>query len=202
MPDSERIVRGTVSQAKDKNLRELQVELQDDEVRDNLEHMEPYGFTSEPFLDEQTDAVIAFTDDSREHGLVICVADRRYRLKALKKGEVAMYDDLGRKIYLRREGILIDGASSKIDIKTSTTVNINASASVNVTTSNVSITSPETTISGHVTIKGGLNVSGGSGAAVEGSLTTTGDVVANSISLDNHVHTGVQPGGGNTGGPQ
>lgn len=202
MPDSERIVRGTVSQASDQNLREVQVELQDDEVRDNLEHMEPYGFTSEPFLDKKTDAVIAFTDDSRELGLVLCVADRRYRLKALKKGEVAMYDDLGRKIYLRREGILIDGASSKIDIQTSAVVNINASASVNVTTGSVNINASETTISGHVTIQGGLNVSGGEGAQVSGAIAASEDITAGAISVQKHVHGGVQSGGSNTSTPQ
>lgn len=36
---------------------------------------------------------------------------------------------------------------------------------------------------------------------ITGTLTTSGDVEASGISLMNHVHTGVQPGGGNTGGP-
>ena len=72
----------------------------------------------------------------------------------------------------------------------------------------MSITSPQTTINGTLTVtgaivgQGGLAVSGGSGASVSGSLTTTGDVIANSISLDNHTHSGVEPGAGNTGGPQ
>ena len=36
---------------------------------------------------------------------------------------------------------------------------------------------------------------------VQGSISATGDVVGGSISLDSHHHTGVQTGGGNTGGP-
>ena len=36
---------------------------------------------------------------------------------------------------------------------------------------------------------------------LNGSMNATGDVIANGISLDNHVHTGVQAGGANTGGP-
>jgi hypothetical protein len=36
---------------------------------------------------------------------------------------------------------------------------------------------------------------------VNGSVTSTGDVTANGISLDNHVHSGVQTGSGDTGKP-
>lgn len=36
---------------------------------------------------------------------------------------------------------------------------------------------------------------------VEGTITSTGNIVGNSISLNAHHHTGVQPGGSNTGGP-
>lgn len=50
-------------------------------------------------------------------------------------------------------------------------------------------------IDGKVTGSGGLAVSGGGGA------TVTGDVVADGISLKGHVHSGVQGGSSNTGGP-
>jgi phage baseplate assembly protein gpV len=36
---------------------------------------------------------------------------------------------------------------------------------------------------------------------VNGNINATGDVIAGSISLQNHTHTGVQPGGGTTGPP-
>lgn len=35
-----------------------------------------------------------------------------------------------------------------------------------------------------------------------GGLTSSKDVVADGISLDNHVHGGIEPGGGKTGSPQ
>lgn len=79
-------------------------------------------------------------------------------------------------------------------------VTINTAANVTVNASNVAINATETTISGHVTIKGGLNVSGGAGAAVDGSLSTTGDVTASGISLTGHVHTG--DSGGTTSAPR
>ncbi len=39
------------------------------------------------------------------------------------------------------------------------------------------------------------------GVSLEGSLTTTGDVVAGGVSLMHHTHPGVEPGGGETGQP-
>ncbi len=81
-------------------------------------------------------------------------------------------------------------------------VTVNTPQAIINATESMTVNSPESTFNGHVTIKGGLDVSGGSGAVVDGSLTTTGDVVANGISLDTHKHGSVQPGSGTTGGPQ
>jgi phage gp45-like len=57
--------------------------------------------------------------------------------------------------------------------------------------------------------QGGITLSTGNGKPftvdtsinVTGGITTTGDVVANGISLENHLHTGVQSGTSETGKP-
>ena len=78
----------------------------------------------------------------------------------------------------------------------------------------VSITG-DTTITGTLTVsqlvnaQAGITTAGGSGATVAvngsihvtGTVTSDGDQVAAGISQVNHVHDGVQPGGGNTGEP-
>ena len=89
----------------------------------------------------------------------------------------------------------------KILIHAPAGVTIESDTAVTVKAPQVTIDAAETTIKGHVTVEGGLNVAGGSGAAVDGSLTTTGNVTASGISLTSHTHSGVTPGGGNTGGP-
>lgn len=89
----------------------------------------------------------------------------------------------------------------KILIHAPAGVTIESDTAVTVKAPQVTIDAAETTIKGHVTVEGGLNVAGGSGAAVDGSLATTGDVTASGISLTSHTHSGVTPGGGNTGGP-
>ena len=45
------IIRSTVTGSKpEKKLRELQTLFEIDSAQSDLEHLEPYGFTSEPFL--------------------------------------------------------------------------------------------------------------------------------------------------------
>ena len=78
---------------------------------------------------------------------------------------------------------------------------------VTVKASNVTLDTPETTLTGHLTVQGGMTVSGGSGSSMsgdfelEGSMHATDDVTASGISLNSHVHGGVQTGEENTSGP-
>ncbi|NRN30175.1 phage baseplate assembly protein V [Photorhabdus heterorhabditis] len=67
------------------------------------------------------------------------------------------------------------------------------------------ITSPEIILNGNVTINGNLSQgmgAGGGTATLQGPVTVSNDVTAAGISLKNHVHSGVQSGGSNTGKPQ
>jgi phage gp45-like len=70
------------------------------------EFVQHYGFASIP----QDGAELFIT---ARGNLVFCIAsdDRRYRL-ALEQGEAALYDDLGQKVHLTRNGIVM-----KSDIK-------------------------------------------------------------------------------------
>ncbi|TKV19105.1 baseplate assembly protein, partial [Citrobacter sp. TBCS-14] len=45
------------------------------------------------------------------------VSDRRYRMKGLKTGEVAIYDDQGQSVTLTRAGIVVDGGGKVITFK-------------------------------------------------------------------------------------
>lgn len=83
--------------------QQVQVELLKDELRDGLEHMQNYGFTSHP---KGGDCAVAFNGGNREQGIVLVVDDRRYRIP-LQAGEVAIYDDLGNKFELLREMVKV-----------------------------------------------------------------------------------------------
>lgn len=103
-------------------LQLVQVELLEDEVRDDIERVQNYGLTSHPQAGAA--AVVVFVGGNRDHGLAIAVDDRRFRVKAMAAGEVAVYDDLGHLVHLTREGIVIDGAGHPITITNAPKVRI------------------------------------------------------------------------------
>lgn len=106
---SNMLARGTVAAVNAASkMQGLQLRILAGEVKDNVEHFEPYGFTSNP--NGGAEAVAVFLDGDRSHGIVVCVADRRYRLTGLKTGEVALHDDQGQKVHLTRDGIVIQTA--------------------------------------------------------------------------------------------
>ena len=104
-------------------LQSLQLRLLAGEIKDNMEHLEPYGFTACPH--PGAEALAGFIGGDRSHGVVIVVADRRFRLVGLKPGEVALYTDEGDKFHFKRGRI--------IDIET-VTLNVKATDSVNFDT--------------------------------------------------------------------
>lgn len=128
------------------------------EVRDDVEHFEPYGFTSEPFADAE--ALTVSLDGERSHTIAAVVTDRRYRPINLADGEVCVFDDLGRKVYLARDGIVVDGVSSPVTIRTSATVEIDA-PTVHMT--------GNLDVDGNITAKGEVNdLSGDGGSSMSG----------------------------------
>lgn len=89
-------------------LQGLQVRILAGEVKDAVEHLEPYGWTAHP--KSGAEGLALFLDGDRSHGVVVCVADRRYRLTGLAAGEVAVHDDQGQKVHLTRDGVVIQTA--------------------------------------------------------------------------------------------
>ncbi|WP_371877783.1 phage baseplate assembly protein V [Pseudomonas mosselii] len=102
-----------------RKLQGLQMRLTADEVKDGMEHFEPYGFTSNPL--PGAEALAAFLGGDRSHGVVVCVADRRFRLQALKSGEVAMYTDEGDCLHFKR-GRVIEIQTLTLKVKAETAV--------------------------------------------------------------------------------
>lgn len=89
----------------DTALQSLQIELLDDETQDGVEHFQPYGLAYHPH--PGAEAIALGVGGLRSHAVVLTVADRRFRMKAMQTGEVALYDDLGQSIHLTRDGIVI-----------------------------------------------------------------------------------------------
>lgn len=87
--------------------QELQVDLLADETQDGVERWQNYGITSHPL--PGAEALVGCVGGLRSHAVAIVVQDRRFRLINLQPGEVALYDDLGNVVHLKREEVLIEG---------------------------------------------------------------------------------------------
>lgn len=171
-----------------KKMQTLQVNLLAGETTDDLEHFEPYGYTSRPL--PGAESVVMFVDGDRSHGLCLVVADRRYRMTGFEEGEVALHDDQGQSVHLTRAGIVIKGASLPIRIED---------------TPSVTLDTPQTILTGDLQLAGSLTMLGtaGVGTAVRGPLSVTGGgVTHDGVDIGKtHKHSGVSPGGSNTGNP-
>lgn len=164
-------------------LQRIQLEALPGEVRDQVERLQQYGFTSVPL--NGADVIILAIGGRRQHPIAIAVDDRRNRKRNMVSGEVAIYTDEGDYVHLKRGRI--------VEINTATLV-VKASTKVRFETPLI-----ETTGSINVINSGGVT----NAVTITGSLTATVDVKAGgaAISLVGHRHGGVQAGGSQTGVP-
>lgn len=162
-------------------MQSVQATIFAEQTPDDLEHFQHYGLTSVPL--PGAEGLALALGGSTGNTVVINVDDRRYRLKGLLGGEVALYDDLGHCVHLTRNGIVIKGAGQQVLITDTPMVRMESNLHV---TGNI-------TGDGTLDITGGMT--GGGGLGVTGAITATGDVKAGNISLQNHRHADLTSGG-------
>ncbi len=164
------VARGIVKLIKDSaKIQELQVQLLEGEVRGQGERFQNYGFTSHP--KPGAEAIVVMVGGDRSHPVILVVDDRRYRLKNMNEGEVAIYTDEGDYIWIKRNG--------NIAVKASTQVNVEC-PSVNMT--------GNLNVEGNITCDNNVSDENGSMNEMRGVYNT-------------HKHTGIQTGGGTSGNP-
>lgn len=144
-------------------VRTLQVQGIADQVDDDVEHLEPFGFTSNPPTGAEGLKLLVGGDPA--HPVIAVVFDRRYRMVGLQPGETAMFNQWG--------------DYAKFDAGRNIT--LNAGADVNVTAATkVNVTAPNAEFTGNVKIDGTLAVSKlatfNSGASIAGGNFLVGGV--------------------------
>lgn len=107
-----------------KKMQSLQIRLVSGHPKDAVEHMEPYGFTSHPI--GGAEGVMVCPGGDVSHSIVILVSDRRFRMRELEQGEVAIFDDLGQSVHLTRSGIVVKGSGNPITLTDTPLVKIEA----------------------------------------------------------------------------
>lgn len=105
-------------------MQALQVTIFKGQTPDDAEHFQTYGLTSVPKAGAE--GIALKVGGSTGHTVVVSVDDRRFRLTGLPSGEVALYDDLGHKVHLTRDGIVIDGAGQDVKMVNLTKLRVEA----------------------------------------------------------------------------
>lgn len=82
----------------------IQAIVLDGETLNNIKRIEPYGLSYRPKPGCQP--YLVFPGGDRSMGLALVIGDRRYQLM-LEHGEVALHDDQGQKVHLKRDGIVV-----------------------------------------------------------------------------------------------
>ena len=161
------------------------------ETLQEVEQMQQFGFTSH--APAGSEVIVLPLGGDTTHGIVIASEHGSFRLKNLQGGEVAVYDQSGSSVVLR-QGRLIEMDCDNLVIRASQKVAID---------SPMVEASAQVLAKGQITGQNGLAISGGEGGdavRIDGSLKTTGDVVAGEVSVQRHTHPG--DSGGTTGAAQ
>ena len=108
----------------------LQISLLAEEAKDNIEHFEPFGYTSRPL--PGSEVLAAFIEGDRSHGIVIMATDRRYRVINLNPGENALFNAYGMTVQLAETGIQVNGGGQPISITNAPAVNL-TDCNINIT---------------------------------------------------------------------
>jgi phage baseplate assembly protein V len=125
--------------------------LSGEQLQDN-ELMQHYGFTSAP--PAGTQIIVLPLGGKTAHGVIIATEHGTFRLKGLKSGESALYDDQGQCVHLTRDGIVIKGAGKPITITDTPKVRIESELEVTGTIKDLCDTTGKTMSSMRETYNG------------------------------------------------
>lgn len=89
----------------------VQVRVLDGEPLDNIDRVEPYGLSYR--AKKGSRAYLFFPSGDRSYGVALVIGDKRYQMD-LQEGEVALHDDEGNHVHIKRGGIIEVKASTKV----------------------------------------------------------------------------------------
>ncbi|MBR0559492.1 phage baseplate assembly protein V [Neokomagataea anthophila] len=170
------ILRGVVEAVDDTGPEQcVDVQLHYGQQRSRVPVLQPFGLSSFAPLDGAIVHVLQTGNDPSDSVAFPPANPSAARMGGLSEGETVVYDSAGQRLYFSA------GQLIRVDAAKEMTVAIAGQTVLDVTTSGVAIT-------GSLTVTGPINAQG--------------DVTAGTVSLQNHVHGGVQSGGAKTSAPQ
>lgn len=168
----------------------LQVKLLAGEIAAGVEHFEPYAFTSHPL---DGDGLFFAIGSNRSHGAVVNIGGRTYRPTGLEPGESQQYDHQGQYIWIKRDGTIEINANAQIHAVAPDVLADCDTATVNAS-SQVTLNTPQTHITGDAVIDGQLNV-GGNIVGAQQIIDAIGSMQAIRGVYNSHTHPENDSGG-------
>lgn len=84
----------------------VQTTVMEGETPPDVKRIEPYGFSYRP-ISAGFETYVVFPSGDRSRGLCLIIGDKRYEMD-IQPGEVALHDDQGQSVYLKRDKIVIN----------------------------------------------------------------------------------------------
>jgi hypothetical protein len=186
------MIRGIVKQVIEGFIKLFSASGRTDESFDNREYFQHYGYTSRPLPGAE---IIIIKEGN--HIIAIGSDDRRYRL-SIEEGEVALYTDEGDSIHMKRDKTIHIVSGNKLIADIANEVDINTKVAKVVATVSCDVTSPLATVNAATSC-----IINSPSVLLGGSSGTMRFIVDERLLalFNNHVHTGVQTGGGSSGAP-
>jgi phage gp45-like len=176
----------------------IQVIVLDGETLDNIDRVEPYGFSYRPKPGSR--AFMKFPSGDRSYGVALIIGDKRYQMD-LQEGEVALHDDEGNHVHIKRGGVIEVKASTKVLADTpmfETTQDCKIGGNLEVAgtsklTQDVTCEA-NVLVTGNVTaaivMAGGFSSATGGAGVMSHGLQITGAITVNGKNIgENHAHT-------------
>lgn len=192
------VARAVVARVNDAlKIQGLQVTVLAGETRDQVERFQNYGFTSVP--KEGAEAVVLSVGGNRDHVLAIVVDDRRYRLKGLEGGEVALYSSVtGQTVILRQDG-RVEIRAPEFDFVATGAVTIKGdTVEIEATGGTLSLKGSDVAVESDSSIdmtSGSLSVDASALVQIDSAVVD----IEGKGDYKTHLHSGVQVGGNNSG---
>ncbi|SIS87788.1 phage baseplate assembly protein domain-containing protein [Neptunomonas antarctica] len=96
-------------------IRYLQLQVEGGQALADIEHLEPFGFTSHPL--PGADVIALAFNGNGSHTVALLAGDQRYRL-VIEEGEAAVYNQHGDKVHIRKDRVVEIKASVQVLIDT------------------------------------------------------------------------------------
>lgn len=190
--------RGRITHVDDSGpVQVIQVKMNGLEVPDNRLRLAEFGFTSNPPIG--SDVLALHMAGDRSAGAVVSTNNQQARPKGLLSGETMLYSQDGKYVYMTASGgIVVEAKGQPVTINDASNVTVNCSGILKVVApGGVQFQTPTVTVTGVLNIE---NQAGATNAStMTGSFEVSGDVIAGSVSTQNHIHSA--SGGSGNGGP-